>query len=166
MSFQAAEAERRAAGMVRVGRVTTLDPEKARARVSFGADHQSAWIPFMAQRAGAARVWAPPSVGEQVWVLAESGDTAQGVILGAAFQNDIPAPSSNGEAVEVHLGQSALVIKPESIVLRVGGVSLTVSSSGVEIEGGSVTHNGTNIGDDHRHSDVRSGNSNTGEPVA
>lgn len=55
MSFQAAEAERRAAGMVRVGRVTTLDPEKARARVSFGADHQSAWIPFMAQRAGAAR---------------------------------------------------------------------------------------------------------------
>ncbi|WPZ28971.1 phage baseplate assembly protein V [Sulfitobacter sp. OXR-159] len=165
MSFQAAEAERRSASMVRVARVVSVDPGKARARVSFGAEAESAELPFMAMRAGAAKVWAPPAVGEQVWVLAESGDTAQGVILGAAFQKGMPAPSSAGEAVEVHLGDAALVMLPDSINLSVGGVSLTISGAGVAVEGGSVTHNGRNIGDDHQHSGVTSGPGTTGEPV-
>lgn len=151
--------------MVRVARVVSVDPGKARARVSFGAEAESAELPFMAMRAGAAKVWAPPAVGEQVWVLAESGDTAQGVILGAAFQKGMPAPSSAGEAVEVHLGDAALVMLPDSINLSVGGVSLTISGAGVAVEGGSVTHNGRNIGDDHQHSGVTSGPGTTGEPV-
>mgnify|MGYP003115292314 CR=1 FL=1 len=165
MSFQAAEVERRGASMVRVARVVSVDPAKARARVSFGGETESAELPFMAMRAGAAKVWAPPAVGEQVWVLAESGDTAQGVILGAAFQQGMPAPSSAGEAVEVHLGDARLVMLPGSIQLSVGGVSMTVSGGGVAIEGGSVTHNGTNIGDDHKHSGVLSGPAKTGSPV-
>lgn len=165
MSFQAAEAARRGSSMVRVGRVVSVDPATARAKVSFGGETESADLPFMAMRAGAARIWAPPSVGEQVWVLAESGDTAQGVILGAAFQNDIPAPSGAGKAVEVHLGTSSLVIAPDSISLTVGGVSVVVSGSGLAVTGGSVTHNGISIGDDHSHSGVQSGPSDTGAPV-
>lgn len=165
MSFQAAEAERRAASMVRVARVVSVNPAKARARVTFGGETESADIPFMAMRAGTARVWAPPAVGEQVWVLSESGDTAQGVILGAAFQDKVPAPSSAGEAVEIHLGDASLVMLPDSLALNVGGVTLTVSNGGVAIDGGSVTHNGRNIGDDHKHSGVLSGPAHTGEPI-
>jgi phage baseplate assembly protein gpV len=151
--------------MVRVGRVVSVDPGTARAKVSFGGETESADLPFMAMRAGAARIWAPPSVGEQVWVLAESGETAQGVILGAAFQNDIPAPSGAGEAVEVHLGTSSLVIAPDSISLTVGGVSVVVSGSGLAVTGGSVTHNGTSIGDTHSHSGIEPGPGTTGAPV-
>ncbi|MEI4262790.1 phage baseplate assembly protein V [Roseovarius sp. D0-M9] len=165
MSFQAGESARRSASMVRVGRIVSVDPGAARAKVTFGAETESADLPFMAMRAGAARIWAPPTVGEQVWVLAESGETAQGVILGAAFQDDIPAPSGAGEAVEVHLGEASFIIEPESIVLRVGGVSVTVSASGLSVEGGSVTHNQSNIGDDHLHSGVQPGGGNTGEPI-
>jgi len=164
MSFQAGENERRGSSMVRIGRVVALDPAKARARVSFGGETESADLPFMAMRAGAARVWAPPAVGEQVWVLAESGETAQGVILGAAFQDAMPQPSSTGEAVEVHLGDARLVIEPDSIVLAVSGVSLTISGAGVAVSGGQVTHNGVNIGDDHVHSGVTPGPSTTGGP--
>lgn len=164
MSFQAAEAERRGAGMVRIGRVVSVDPGTARARVSFGGETESAPLPFMAMRAGAARVWAPPSVGEQVWVLAESGDTAQGVILGSAFQSAYPAPSGAAGAVEVYVGQSRLSIAADSIVLAVGGVSVTVSAAGLSVSGGAIDHNGTNIGDDHVHSGIVSGGSNTGGP--
>lgn len=164
MSFQAGDNERRSASMVRVGRVVSVDPSKARARVTFGADTESAELPFMAMRAGSARVWAPPTAGEQVWVLADSGDTAQGVILGAAFQNEIPAPSITGEAVEVHLGNSTVIVEPARILLRVGGVLLTISDSGLAVVGGSVTHNGTNIGDTHVHSGVEPGPSTTAGP--
>lgn len=43
-----------------------------------------------------------------------------------------------------------------------GGAKIT---GGVEIVGGTVTHNGTNIGDDHKHSGVVSGGSDTGGPI-
>jgi hypothetical protein len=165
VSFSAAESERRSASMVRVGRVVSVDPGAARARVTFGGDSESADLPFMAMRAGAARIWAPPTVGEQVWVLSESGDTAQGVILGAAFQDGIPAPSAAGEAVEVHLGTASLIIEAERILMRVGGVSVSISDAGLVVTGGSVTHNDKNIGDNHMHSGVRAGPSTTGEPV-
>jgi phage baseplate assembly protein gpV len=165
VSFAASDSDRRSAGLVRVGRVVAVDAGSGRARVSFGGDSESADLPFMAMRAGAARIWAPPAVGEQVWVLAESGDTAQGVILGAAYQDDFPAPSGAGAAVEVHLGTSKLQVSPGAIVLTVGGVSLTVSSGGVAIAGGSVTHNGTSIGDTHAHSGIEPGPGTTGAPV-
>lgn len=42
---------------------------------------------------------------------------------------------------------------------------MTGTGSGLAITGGSVTHNGTNIGADHRHSGVETGGGNTGGPV-
>lgn len=162
MSFQAAEAERRGAGIARSGRVVAVDPATARAQVSFGGETRSAWLPFMALRAGTARIWAPPSIGEQVWVLSESGDTAQGVILGSAFQSSDPAPSDKSEAVEVHLGDASLVIEDGAIVLAVGEVTLTLSSDGLAISGGAVTHDGTDIGETHMHTH---GESTTSPPL-
>ncbi|QDP66989.1 MAG: putative spike protein [Prokaryotic dsDNA virus sp.] len=53
----------------------------------------------------------------------------------------------------------------DGIVLKMGGVTFTVSSDGVTIEGGTITHNGTDIGDTHIHSGVVAGPSNTGTPV-
>ncbi|WP_334061746.1 phage baseplate assembly protein V [Limimaricola cinnabarinus] len=151
MSFQAAEAERRAAGIARSGRVVAVDAAQARAQVSFGGETQSAWLPFMAVRAGAAMVWAPPVVGELVWVLSESGDTAQGVILGSAFTGANPAPSTKAEAVEVHIGDARLVMEDGSLELSAGGVTLTISSAGVAVAGGKVSHDGTDIGKTHKH---------------
>jgi hypothetical protein len=115
--------------------------------------------------------WGPrPALGALgsrggLWVLSESGDTAQGVILGAAFQDGIPAPSAAGEAVEVHLGRASLIIEPARILLRVGGVSVSISDAGLAVTGGSVTHNDKNIGDDHVHSGVQPGGGTTGDPV-
>lgn len=52
----------------------------------------------------------------------------------------------------------------QGIVLTMGGVTLTVSDGGVAIEGGQVTHNGTNIGSDHVHGGITPGGANTAGP--
>lgn len=62
-------------------------------------------------------------------------------------------------------GSVKLSLAATKLTLKVGGVSLEVSSSGVAITGGTVTHNGKNIGDTHAHSGVTAGPSNTGVPV-
>lgn len=141
MSFGAAESDRRSASMVRVARVVSVDPAKARARVTFGGETESAELPFMAMRAGAAKVWAPPAVGEQVWVLAESGETAQGVILGAAFQEEMPAPSSAGEAVEIHLGGSTFILTGDRILLSSNGSTLELDGAGIRLNGARIDIN-------------------------
>jgi hypothetical protein len=44
------------------------------------------------------------------------------------------------------------------------GAAIKIAGN-VEFTGGTLTHNGKNIGSDHKHSGVQSGGSNTGNPV-
>ncbi len=60
--------------------------------------------------------------------------------------------------------QKIMITAPSEITLKVGGVSVTISSAGVAISGGSVTHNGRNIGGTHRHGDSTRGTDQTGTP--
>ena len=67
MSREIAESERTRANLIQVGTVQALDLPKARARVLL-AGVNSAWLPWLATRAGGDRTWNPPTVGEQVLV--------------------------------------------------------------------------------------------------
>lgn len=162
--FNFAEIERRLANAVRYARITAVDAGAARARVSFGGDTESAWLPFTAGRAGAARVWAPPSVGEQVIVVSPGGDTAQGVISGSLPSTQFPSPSGDGDAVALELGAVTITLSADGAVVAVGGVSFAITAGGVAITGGTVTHNGVNIGSDHTHGGVALGANNTDVP--
>ena len=51
-----------------------------------------------------------------------------------------------------------------SLALKVGGVTVTVTAAGFAVDGGQVTHNGTDIGDTHTHSGVMAGPADTGTP--
>jgi phage baseplate assembly protein V len=88
--FKIAEIARKLDNIIRIGTVTELNG--AFARVEFDGN-DSALLPFLASRAGDDRTWTAPSVGEQVLVLSPGGDTAQGVILMALYQDASPAPS-------------------------------------------------------------------------
>lgn len=49
-----------------------------------------------------------------------------------------------------------------------GGATInanTVINGTLAVNGGSLTHNGKNVGDDHQHSGISTGTSNTGAPV-
>jgi len=141
VSYTSAEQERRAENGAKVATVTAINAAAARAKVSFGGDSESAWLPFMGQRGGNVRVWNPPSVGEQVWVLSESGNTAQGVILGAAFQDAHPAPSDAEDQWEVHVGGSKVIVSGDRILLSSNGSTIELDASGVRINGARIDLN-------------------------
>ena len=164
MSWGRSEADRRLANVVRVATITAVDPGAGRARVRFGGDTESAWLPFPSPRAGAIQVWAPPSIGEQVVVTCPSGDTAQGLIVASLSSGAAPPPSAAGDAFVVQVGDASIEITADGLTLTAGGVSLAVTGGGVSITGGQVDHNGTNIGDSHVHGGIAPGGSNTQGP--
>lgn len=91
--------ERRLSGLVWIGRIYDVRYDPPRARVRYGDDAVSNWLPWMTARAQNDRTWQAPEVGEQVLVICPSGDRTQGVILGAVYRMDQPAP---GDRASVH----------------------------------------------------------------
>lgn len=81
----------------------------------------------------------------------------------------------NTETATVTAETSVTIDTPETTVtgnltvgknLTMGDGSNTATFNGnVEFLGGSVKHNGKNIGDNHKHSGVQTGGGNTGNPV-
>jgi phage baseplate assembly protein gpV len=142
MSFEAAEAARRAANAVRVGRIVSVDADNAQAVVDFG-DLLSPPLDVAQLRAGGLQFWWMPTEGEQVVVLCESGDIAQGIITFGIYAGN--APSSDGGVPMINLGGGKMIVQ--------GDIEVTgdVIASGVSLV-------------NHTHSDVVSGNSNTGKP--
>lgn len=183
MSYELGELQRQLMNVVRVGKVSALDEGGARVKVSVSG-LTTDWLPWLASRAGATRTWSAPREGEQVLVLSPYGDTAQGVVLPSIYQDSYPAPAgskdrettvypdgttveydSAAHALVVSTGPSSVTVRRDLVELTVGGVTLSVSSAGVAISGGQVTHNGKNIGDTHQHSGIQPGPANTGAPV-
>ncbi len=80
--------------LMRLGTIESLDLAQATGRVRVG-DLLTDDLPLVAPRAGAVRIWSPPSVGEQVLLLCPEGDVQAGVILGGIFCDAHPAPASD-----------------------------------------------------------------------
>ncbi|UYY78412.1 phage baseplate assembly protein V [Sphingomonas sp. R1] len=80
--------------LMRLGTIDSLDLAQGTVRVRVG-DLLTGDIPFAAPRAGAVRIWSPPSVGEQVLLFCPEGDVEAGIILGALFSDAHPAPASD-----------------------------------------------------------------------
>lgn len=92
--YELSELQRAQAGMVRLGTIIALDAANARVRVAAGG-LETDWLPWVTARAGATRTWSAPRVGEQVVVLAESGNPSQGVVIPSIYQDAHPAPANS-----------------------------------------------------------------------
>jgi phage baseplate assembly protein V len=140
-----ADMNRRIESIVRIGVVADVDPDRARCRVASGG-LETEWLPWLERRAGTTRDWDPPSVGEQCLLLSPSGDPACGVVL-TGIPSDAHRPPSKDknrwtrvfpdEATESHdhAGHHYALDVPAggSIAFRIGGTTLTLTSSAVEI---------------------------------
>jgi phage baseplate assembly protein gpV len=133
MSWAAGDMDRRLQSIVRIGVVTAVDATAARARVHLGGDTESAWLPWLAERAATISVWAPVEVGEQVVVLAPGGDTAQGVIVGSLFSASRPAPSSDAAEHRLQLGGASIAVLEDAITITAGGTVVRIDGGGVSI---------------------------------
>lgn len=81
--------------LMRLGTIDSVDLAEGTVRVRVG-ELRTGDIPFAAPRAGAVRVWMPPSKGEQVLLFCPEGDIEAGIILGALYSDAHPAPASDG----------------------------------------------------------------------
>lgn len=147
MSYEASEAQRLQANMIRIGTIAQLDAANARVKVNVSG-LTTDWLPWIVQRAGATRTWSAPRAGEQVVVLAPYGDTSQGVVLPSIYQDDHPAPAASQDketvvypdgAKQEHNSASSeyLLDVPAGgkITIRCGPSSIELSDAGIKIIG-------------------------------
>ncbi|EMK0304276.1 TPA: phage baseplate assembly protein V [Klebsiella quasipneumoniae subsp. similipneumoniae] len=119
--------------IVRTGTVTEIDEEKWRVRVQSGG-LDSNWLRWTAQRAGAFKVWVPPSVGEQVWFLCLGGNTDVAFIGGSLYSDDNPAPgASRSEMVVTAPDGATFRYDAEGGALQVKGIKSAVVEASVKI---------------------------------
>lgn len=119
--------------IVRTGTVTEIDEEKWRVRVQSGG-LDSNWLRWTAQRAGAFKVWVPPSVGEQVWFLCLGGNTDVAFIGGSLYSADNPAPgASRNEMVVTAPDGATFRYDAEAGTLQVKGIKSAVVEASVKI---------------------------------
>lgn len=155
MSFELADLQRRLANLIRVGVVAELDEAAARVRVKAGGI-TTAWLPWLTTRAGGDRSWWAPEPGEQVLLLAPSGELAQAVVMPAIYQDAHPAPADvrsvrrveyqDGTVVEYDREQHRhRVSYPDGAVMEydgtasqlladLGGSKLTISRDSIRLE--------------------------------
>lgn len=86
-SFDAQEISRRVEDLIQYGTVEEADYEAGKVRIRIGdpgTDRSilTDWLPWSTARAGFNRHWVAPEIGEQVLLVSQSGNMAQGLILG------------------------------------------------------------------------------------
>lgn len=158
-----AELERRVDNAQHFGTVDEVDPARQMVRLDLGGGLRSPWVPY-GQSAGALKVHAPPSVGQQMALASPSGDLTQGFVTPLSFTTGQPSPSSAGDINTLTFGQIRIDLAREAITITAGGVMVTISAEGLSVEGGVVRHDGTNIGATHTHGGVDRGNDDTDSP--
>jgi phage baseplate assembly protein V len=145
------ELDRRLANIVRVGTIAELDEANARAKVDLG-DITTDWLPWGTTRAGGDRSWSAHEVGEQVIVLAPSGELAAAAIMGAIPQDAHPAPASSKDHTRYQWGDGAFqdydraghhyvldIPSAGDLTLHVGAATLVLKNSDITAHIGSTT---------------------------
>ncbi|SCY35421.1 phage baseplate assembly protein V [Pseudomonas sp. NFACC37-1] len=176
--------------LIRFGTIAAVQMQPPRVQVKTGT-LTTAWLPWIALRAGADREWNPPTVDEQVLLFSPSGQLGNGVVLTGLFSDQIPA---NGDREGLHrfTYRDGTVIEYDSVAhhlnatLPDGGTTNLISTGGINIVG-NITHQGDYIQNGnqnvtgkvtvsvdvvaagislvkHLHGDVMSGSGKTGKP--
>lgn len=89
-----AELLRLLSNVLRVGVVSAISKDGKSVRVQ-SDDLQTTWLRWTTTRAGAFKVWCPPSLGEQVLLGCIGGNPETAVLLGSLYSSENDAPASN-----------------------------------------------------------------------
>lgn len=174
-----AELARRLDNLIRPGTIAEVDHGRALCRVDAG-DLLTTWLPWFSRRAGSAREWDAPSIGEQCIVLSPCGESTAGFVLVGLYSEAHPAPASSasvwrrafpdGTVIEYDHAEHALTAH-----LNEQGSATLIAPAGVTVVGDVAVTGTITASDDvvaasislkqHRHGGVQGGGSNTGTPV-
>lgn len=107
--FGLAEADRMIGNVVSLGTVTAVDNATGRVRVRIG-DLDTASIQVMQISSGTIRMHFMPSVGEQVTVLAPSGDMARAFVMGSLpIDGNLVAPDAASPTMDLGGGTLRII---------------------------------------------------------
>ena len=171
LAGQISDMKRQVRNRKRTGKVVAVDHKKGLARVEISRPDNkpfiSPWVPWKEVASGGIKSHIPPTIGEQVDLVSESGDLTDAVIDMSTPSNENPRPHEGPEAV-ITKGESRFVIGDDSVAIEAPLINLSARETKIAgnlvVEGDSITHNGTNIGDSHVHGGVERGGSNTSTP--
>ena len=131
--------------LIRFGVIAAVQMVPPRVKVKTG-ELTTAWLPWLAVRAGSDREWDPPTLDEQVILLSPSGQLANGVVITGLPSDHVPA---NGDRAGLHRRTYAdgAVIEYDSVAhhlnatLPDSGTTSLVSKGGINIIG-PINHQG------------------------
>lgn len=89
-----AEIMRLLENVLRVGIVAEISKDGKSVRVQSG-ELKTTWLRWKTGRAGAFKIWCPPSVGEQVLLGCMGGNPETAILLGSLYSNENDAPSAS-----------------------------------------------------------------------
>jgi phage baseplate assembly protein V len=131
-----ADLQRLLGDMLRLGTVASVDLPGGTCRVTIG-DLETSDIPWLTGAAGDTHIWCPPSVGEQVLVLAPEGDTLGALVMRGLPSDANPAPGDTRRVVVTFADGAKLAYDPEAqrldVQLPAGGTAQLLCD--VEIQG-------------------------------
>lgn len=149
------------------GLVVDRDPAGQRIRVQFQDEDGvvSNWIDVLSSSGGSTKTYMMPDMGDEVW-CAMDAKGEDGCMLGVKYNaRNTPPFASNDDIGLVWPGGSVSINKASGAVTINSSGPVKITASAIILESGSLTHNGTDISDEHKHKDVSPGIAITGEPV-
>jgi len=163
--------EHRVAQMMQHGPVAQVDAAKGRVRLRLGGSDEQPllgpWIPY-AQQAGALKIHSPPTVGQQMVAFSPGGEPRQAIAVASTWSDQNQAPSDKGDENVITFGPWRIEMKSGAVNITgpkikiTGDVEITGSA---DVNGGTLKHDGKNVGKNHKHSGVQAGAAQTGDPV-
>jgi len=126
------------AALIRLGTITEVDLSAATCKVRYGDPDdaepgESPAIRWLTFRAGQTRIWSPPSIGEQVLLLAPDGQLGNAVAIAGVVQDAFPpAGSTRAELIAFEDG-ATISYDPEAHALKAslpGGATAEIDAPG------------------------------------
>lgn len=152
--FETKELDRRLGNLAQMGVVEEVDysnPPRARVRIG---ELLTGWLRMGTRRAGDAHESWGYSVGEEVLVIATSGNLTQGVIVCALANGGNTASAADGTFKTTY---------PGGVVIEVSGGAVNITAPGNLIVTGDVIANGISLVT-HVHGGVTPGGAQTAVP--
>lgn len=127
---QVARLREQVANMIRHGPVTHVDAEKQLLRVRLNPDTEkepylSAWTPYL-QQAGEYKFHNPPSVGQNITILAPGGNLPESIAIPFTWSDGYPSPSKSPDEHVITFGSIRMTFKKEEWSIAVGNASVTI----------------------------------------
>ncbi|MCB5204253.1 phage baseplate assembly protein V [Neorhizobium sp. T786] len=163
---RAERADRRIAMMNLSGKVVAKDSDKRRVRLKLGTssdgrDVLSPWVRWQEAGAGGLKIHSEPAEGEQMMLVSASGTVGGGSIaIPSTYDQDNEAPSKSSDSAVFERG-GRIELVPNGI--RLVGTEIEFVGN-VRATGGDFEHEGTNVGHDHKHTEVFRGSQLSGPP--